>query len=249
MIRPSLPENWEELIAGYALDDLSPEEAETVERLLNENPDLRGEVNQLQDVLDLLPYGLPQQEPPAHLRAAILDAAQMGDRPARPRPASPQNRARRRIWLEMGGAVAAFLAIALGLDNYRLRQDLENADAVIQALRQPETEVYALEGTGETTAASGRLVVNPNQDQILVTVQNLPEPPAGQAYRLWGLTPGSTDPIYYGQFGTTAQGETLAQLSIPRDAIPTEDIQLLITLESATAPPVPEGPLVMQSSL
>ncbi|MBD1870838.1 anti-sigma factor [Cyanobacteria bacterium FACHB-471] len=244
MIRPSLPENWEELIAGYTLDDLDPEEAEIVERLLNENPDLRGEVKQLQEVLDLLPYGLPQQEPPAHLRAAILDAVQEGDRPAR-----PHRRARRRIWLEMGGAVAAFLAIALGLDNYRLRQDLESADAVIQALRQPETEVYALEGTGETTAASGRLVVNPNQDQILVTVQNLPEPSAGQAYRLWGLTPGSTEPIYYGQFGTTAQGETLAQLSIPRDAIPTEEIQLLITLESSTAPPIPEGPLVMQSSL
>jgi anti-sigma-K factor RskA len=244
MIRPSLPENWEELIAGYTLDDLGPEEAEIVERLLNENPDLRGEVNQLQEVLDLLPYGLPQQEPPAHLRAAILDAVKEGDRPARTR-----RPARRRIWLEMGGAVAAFLAIALGLDNYRLRQDLESADAVIQALRQPDTEVYALEGTGETTTASGRLVVNPNQDQILVTVQNLPEPAAGQAYRLWGLTPGSTQPIYYGQFGTTAQGETLAQLSIPRDAIPTEEIQLLITLESSTAPPIPEGPLVMQSSL
>jgi len=245
MIRPSLPENWEELIAGYALDDLSPEEAETVERLLNEHPELRGEAHQIQEVLDLLPYGLPQPQPPDHLREAILDAAQGGDRPQ----VKSRRPARRRIWLEMGGAVAAFVAIALGFDNYRLRQDLEQADAVIQALRQPDTAVYALEGTGQTTAASGRLVVNPHQDQILVTVQNLPEPPAGQAYRLWGLTPGSTDPVYYGQFGTTAQGDTLAQLSIPRDAIPTQEIQLLITLESATAPPIPEGPLVMQSSL
>ncbi|NJL40899.1 MAG: anti-sigma factor [Leptolyngbyaceae cyanobacterium RM2_2_4] len=243
MIRPSLPENWEELIAGYALNDLSPEEAKLVEQLLDENPALMGEVNQLQEVLALLPYGLPRQEPPSHLRLTILEAAQEGARTPKPR------RRTHRIWLELSGAVAVFVAIALGLDNYRLRQDLESADAVIQALRQPETEVYALEGTGETTAASGRLVVNPNQDQILVTVQNLPEPAAGQAYRLWGLTPGSTTPIYYGQFGTTAQGETLAQLSIPRDAIPTEEIQLLITLESSTAPLIPEGPLVMQSSL
>ena len=243
MIRPSLPENWEELIAGYALDNLSPEEAETVERLLNENPELIGEANQLQEVLALLPYGLPDQEPPAHLRAAILNAVQRGDRTTRPR------RRARRVWLEMGGAVAAFVAIALGLDNYRLRQDLQNADQVIEALRQPETEVYALEGTGETPTASGRLVVNPSQEQILVTAQNLPEPPPGKAYRLWGITPGSTNPIYYGEFDTTAQGETLAQLAIPGNAVPTQGIQLLITLEFSTAPPVPEGPLVMQSSL
>ncbi|NJN90863.1 MAG: hypothetical protein HC878_11130 [Leptolyngbyaceae cyanobacterium SL_5_14] len=106
MIRPSLPENWEELIAGYALNDLSPEEAKLVEQLLDENPALMGEVNQLQEVLALLPYGLPRQEPPSHLRLTILEAAQEGARTPKPR------RRTHRIWLELSGAVAVFVAIA-----------------------------------------------------------------------------------------------------------------------------------------
>jgi hypothetical protein len=41
------PENWQELMAGCALGDLSSEEAELLQRPLTENPDLTSEVEAL----------------------------------------------------------------------------------------------------------------------------------------------------------------------------------------------------------
>jgi len=50
---PLVPERLEELIAGYVLGNLSPEEAEELRRLVAEHP---AEVHRLQEVLELMPY-------------------------------------------------------------------------------------------------------------------------------------------------------------------------------------------------
>jgi hypothetical protein len=47
----TLPDNWQELLAGYILGDLDPEEAERVRQLLSMNPDLAVEADRLQEVL------------------------------------------------------------------------------------------------------------------------------------------------------------------------------------------------------
>ncbi len=70
-----LPEQVEELIVGYVLGHLSPEEAEEFRPLLAKNPQLATQVNLCQEALELLPYALPEVEPPPHLRSAILSAA------------------------------------------------------------------------------------------------------------------------------------------------------------------------------
>ena len=70
-----LPEQVEELIIGYVLGNLSPEEAEEFRPLLAKNPQLATQVNLWQEALELLPYALPEVEPPPHLRSAILSAA------------------------------------------------------------------------------------------------------------------------------------------------------------------------------
>ncbi|HEY9709052.1 MAG TPA: hypothetical protein V6D48_12695 [Oculatellaceae cyanobacterium] len=70
-----LPEQVEELIIGYVLGNLTPEEAEKFRPLLAKNPQLATQVNLWQEALELLPYALPEVEPPPHLRSAILSAA------------------------------------------------------------------------------------------------------------------------------------------------------------------------------
>jgi anti-sigma-K factor RskA len=62
----------EELLAGYALGDLSPEEAAELQQILVEHPELEIELQRLQEVLATLPYALPEIEPSPQLRQNIF---------------------------------------------------------------------------------------------------------------------------------------------------------------------------------
>ena len=75
MTEPLFPQRSKELMAGYVLGNLSSEEAEELRRVLKENPELATEVRRLQEVLEVMPYALPDIAPPPHLYSAILEAA------------------------------------------------------------------------------------------------------------------------------------------------------------------------------
>ena len=76
MVDPLSPERREQLAAGYVLGNLSPEEAEEFQQQLATDAALAEEVARLQSVLELMPYALPEADPPPHLRSNILQSAQ-----------------------------------------------------------------------------------------------------------------------------------------------------------------------------
>ncbi|NJR64276.1 MAG: hypothetical protein HC772_01405 [Leptolyngbyaceae cyanobacterium CRU_2_3] len=160
-----LPENWQELMAGYALGDLSPEEAEELLHLLAENPGLKVEVTSLQEVLALVPYALSQQAPSPHLRDRILAVAQVtpqletpSDIPVNVPKSSPsddrvplvllQEARRRSRWISRvyaaGGVIAASVMFALGIDNYQLRVASQQAESMIAELQQRNAQTQAM---------------------------------------------------------------------------------------------------------
>ncbi|KZL47797.1 hypothetical protein A2T98_21400 [Nodularia spumigena CENA596] len=57
----------QELLAGYVLGDLTSEEVAKVKQLLETSPELKVEVNGLQNSLALLPWALPETSPPKNL--------------------------------------------------------------------------------------------------------------------------------------------------------------------------------------
>jgi len=251
-----LPENWQELMAGYALGDLSSEEAELLQRLLTENPDLTSEVDQFQEVLALMPYALPEPEPPPRLRDTILSQAQADQKPVGifREQRSPSQKPRKNVpWKTIGGAIAALVLITLAVDNYRLRQQTQqnqltigqlqqtvNTNAALAtALQQPNAQLYALAGTEKT---SGSLVVVPAQNQVTM-VNDLPPLPKGKVYRLWAIAANATQPTYCGEF----DAQPIATWSAPEAACSKNVAQMLITAELAIDPPIPKGELVMKS--
>ncbi|MGI0493562.1 anti-sigma factor domain-containing protein [Alkalinema pantanalense CENA528] len=68
-------QDWSEMLAGYVLGDLSSEEMIQVQRYLADNPDAVTQLEELQNILALLPLGLPDVEPPERLKGQILTAA------------------------------------------------------------------------------------------------------------------------------------------------------------------------------
>jgi anti-sigma-K factor RskA len=258
MTHSPLPDNWQELMAGYALGDLSSEEAESLQRLLTENPELASEGNQLQEVLALMPYALPEPSPSPRLRDTILSQAQADKNPVgifreEQSLADSQKPRKNGLWKNLGGAIAALFLMTLAIDNYRLHQQMQQNQmtigqlqqtaktnaALTAALQQPNAQLYALQGTQKT---SGSLVVDPAHNQVTI-VSDLPLLPQGQVYRLWAIAANAKQPTYCGEFKAGA----IASWSAPEAVCGKNVTQMLITAELASDPPIPKGELVMKS--
>ena len=271
MTRSTPSENWQELLAGYALGDLSPEEAEVVQHLLLENPQMLAEADRLQEVFNSIAYSLPEQEPPTQLKDAILRVAQATSavntsvapgatsNPAdttdlsnlrRFAPHGSRRRLKSNAWFSLG-AIAAAALVAIGLDNYRLRQETQEAKSVIAALQQRGTLTYALEGTTEANSASGSLVIAKGQ-QVVIVAKDLPVLPAGEVYRLWAVPSAGKTPTFCGEFKAGSAGSFTAHWVAPPElwqVWKSPTVQMLITSEKASDPPVPKGSLVMKSRI
>lgn len=243
------PEQLEELMAGYVLGNLSPEETQRLEQLLAENPQFAIEVSRLEEVLGLLPYALPEVEPPPHLRSNLLQAAvvQTNHR-------LPSRQPSLSSWSKIAGGIAALLILVLGLDNYRLRQTLKATQAVNN---QFKTLTYSLERTKAVEAAEAIVVVNPNNLKAELTIKNLPPLPPGKVYVLWTVlepnAPYTTDSkgaILTEAFVVDAQGNVSQTFTVPRVYRSRELIsKIAVTVEDAASPQVHQGSPILLTEL
>ena len=151
------------LSAGYALHSLSPEAEREFEAHLAGCARCREELAAFSAVAAGLAYGVPPEQPPAALRARILETARAERRnvlPLRPRWAYPA---------VATAAVASVAAVALGIWAASLHSQLGSS-------------LHALPLQG----AAGSVVVARHGEATLV-VAGLPRVPAGKTYEVWVL--------------------------------------------------------------
>lgn len=299
MIRPNrsdCSDYWHDKIADYVLGNLSPEETAALQEQLAVNSNLAHELAELQESLATLPYTLPEAAPSINLKASILEAAQAKkpqhtqDEPIQPatsvtaettaqtphqawHPISSLTLSRKLPWKIISGAIAATVLLALGLDNYRLRQQvqsnlelkeslrqsLEQREAelerlqdevqrmttVVASLQEPESIVYTLKGTGLAEGATGRLVTTPGHQDMVLVSEDLPPLTENYIYRLWAIADAANQPEYCGQFRMDTEGT--GHWTAPTETCSQTPTQLLITLDQPNDPIDSAGPLVMES--
>lgn len=243
------------LVAGYVLGDLDAEESEEFQRLLAADPAIAQEVARLQNALELS-FALSDITPPDHLRDAILNASQAT---ADPSPTlqregaissernsvgnvrSLANRIAGRQVLEL---VAAGLIIALGVNNYQLRQS-QQSQQMLQTPVQPQNRLtYALRSTTPDLPASATVAVDSERLKATLTAKSLPPLPPGKVYALWTvLKPGApftADPknaILMNVFQVDAEGNASQSLAVPDVYRSREWIAAVaVTVEDAAAP-------------
>ncbi|MDJ0735288.1 MAG: anti-sigma factor [Nostocaceae cyanobacterium] len=285
MERLKLPEDWEALLAGYVLGDLTPEDVVTVKQYLELYPELADEVNSLQATLALFPLSLPKSSPPPKLRSQILSVAKKELSTAPHSLHLPRNAPRRistprwhkRLpqgitftWLGLAGGVAAVFIATLGLYNYQLQKQLAIAQAdlshyrqeialselqkelaqtrnelsryqqTIDLLKQPNNRLLTLKGTTPNIASSGSLVIAPNSQVAVLTLQNLPPIPEDKVYRLWAFV--GSKKIKCAKFTPDLEGRVMLQIPLKRWGTTTN---VFVTIEPKEGLSLPTGETVM----
>jgi hypothetical protein len=238
------PAQLQDLLAGYVLYDLSPEEAATLAELLAANPDLQQDIDQLQQTLELAYDGDPVSAPES-LKKAVMQAAIAAAAPTRPAAVpvpAPEPSGPARRWGRLWGAAAAALIAGLSLSNLMLWRTLQ----VERASRLGEdTLTIALGSADDLTPAQAQVVINPDTLVGSLTVENLPPLEPGSVYVLWTVvdpnaaeTLDDKDAILTTVFTVDDQGRVSQPIDLP--PVYRRDRSLVravaITKESAAAP-------------
>jgi anti-sigma-K factor RskA len=180
------------LSGAFALDALSPEEAEQFHRHLEECPACRQEVRELQEAAARM--GMSEAvPPPAYLRQRVLAAA--GRTPQLPPHAraggtvvdvAPHRWGRKMLL----AAAAAVLVVAGGVGISQLGDQAEEQDSL---LAEGVVRVFEAEDahTAEMPTEIGgriRVAASPELDRIAVDTDELPPLDEEHVYQLWAIS-------------------------------------------------------------
>ncbi len=232
--------------------------------------DCRAEVRAFEAVRDRLPLELPEPQPNARARAALLRAIDpkqamdpevvqlTADRP-RSRgvlvllPVAAALLLGYQLWRsnERAGAerarAAAQLARADGLaaqlaqTEGRLRA-IQLHDAKLQALlANPDARVVTLAGQKDAEVARARVFWNPDTNEAMVTVAGLPKPAPGMGYQVWVIA--SAAPVPAGTFTVADDGTAIFDMW--RVAETRSVKTFAVSVEPMAGVPAPTGPIVL----
>jgi anti-sigma-K factor RskA len=169
-----------ELTAAYALDALDPADEREYEEHLARCPSCQEELAGFRDVAAHLAYVPEGPSPPPALREQILERARQEPAgnvvPFRPRRAV--------VWTSAAAAVAAVVALGIGIWAASLSRDLDRERDTVRLLANPARSL-------PLSGASGQVAVG-DDGQAVLAVSDLPSAPKGKTYEIWvieGKTP------------------------------------------------------------
>jgi anti-sigma-K factor RskA len=185
-----------DLIPGYALDCLDPEEAHIVTAHLADCSECREELRAYQAIVDDLPLAIPQFDPPASLKNKIL--AQTSQRiPAAKGSSGPFSR--------LSGPIQHILAVlsrspGFALASLALVIVLAAGNIILanQIVRQNQAQregmrTLALAGTDRAPGAHGLIVISTDGKDGTLVVDGLTELSSDLEYQLWLIRDGERD--------------------------------------------------------
>ncbi len=244
---------------AYALNALSESERTELEQQLAGSEHLRAEVTELQDTAVELGLSVAPVDPPAALRDSILNAIettpqlaplesdQAHERVDAPGPAELKARSRWRTSLVRMGAVAASIALIVGLGftvraGLQAQSDMTTASQIneIQAADDYQRQTVEVTGGGSATAVwSGQL------RRAALIVDGWNQLPPGSTYELWFMdSTGAATPA--GTFDVGDDGAHTIVLAAPMDA--GDSIGVTVEPAGGSATPSDEVVLVVETA-
>ena len=227
----------EEMAACHALGLLDPSEIISLRQEAESNPELQRQLAVFAEAATSLAYDVPQIAPPPTLKTDILRHL-----PAQRRTAKiisfPQ-------WIPYALA-ACLMALAVFEANevFTLNRQIGAEHAKVVALQQrnnlTELRLASLEAkTADYMSAKVMVAWDPQSHNGVVSIQNLPAPPAGHDYQLWVLDPKAQAPISAGLLKNDATSQGFAVQPVRSDGP-----GFAISLEPSGGRPAPTGAIL-----
>ncbi len=252
-------EEWETLIASYALGGVTTAEAERARNFIAHDAEAARLYEEFVAATAILPeiYAdteMVSAQPSAALKGRVIAAARAEMHGAPQSDPTPlpiaATRTRKGVPLWSGWLAAAALLIAvigLGAWNLNLHQDVQqaNRDRDIVRFAASGVHAYTMAGTQNAPNANATLIESSAEGgRVVLLAQGFPNAQTGQTYRVW-LQKQDGSYIDVGTFGG-GSGET--KLVLPGNL---NDVHaVIITAEPETRPATrPTGKPVMEGEL
>jgi len=246
-------------IPAFVLGALDPEEALQVGEHVAGCPTCRAEVDAFRATLDVLPYAVPQLDPPSHVKQQILARIAASHSQLWPSAAS-QARSR---WLVGLSAGSLLLALAFGymMADASRRLDLMTSQLVqsqqqIEALRRQAAEdqmarfimapqTVARQLMSVDRQASAMIYMQPDKTRAVLVIHGMPKLAPGKIYQSWLMKPGAQVPAK--TFDVDEHG--MATLMLEAPAPLDQYAQVMITVEQSAGSTQPSDEIVLSGSL
>jgi anti-sigma-K factor RskA len=232
------PQEWEELLAGYVLGDLEPEDVTAMQEIIVNHPEIVTEIDRLQETLALLPLGLSPSYPSRELRdrlaSVAIPQAEESSIITSTTTGLKKSANRQNLWKLISVSLGTIVLIALGIDNYQMRQQIAAHQAELQKYKQAiallqgvDNRMITLKGMGATPAATGSVMIAPSEKMAMISIQNLNPISQETSYRLWAIADGKK--VDCAQFRPDPQGNVF--IKVPLGNALKQSTSLIITLE------------------
>jgi anti-sigma-K factor RskA len=226
----------QDLIPAHALHALESDDALLLEEHVVTCETCRRELDDMRETTALLAFATDPIEPPARLRAAILDAV-AESAPAAARPARTRLAFLRGAFAGTlaGAAIALVIGIALHNELSDARSSRDAQAAVVSSLLRPGSQVQQLAGN-----VQGAVVRSGDKGQLVLV--DLPQPSAGHTYEAW-LIGADKKPLPAGTF----KGGKAVVVGLDGNAAGQKTVA--ITVERAGGSQTPTTPPVASAKL
>lgn len=235
-----IDETLQDQAALYVLRLLPPQEALEFAKEADRNAELSALVAEFEDSATALVNAMPQQQPPAELKARVMNAIRDEQRATTPaRPAE---------WLPW--ALAAGLALnatAMWFENNALKEQNTSQQAKLAELTKLNTfaNVRIATLSAKVTAyekAAAVVVFDDKAQRGLVKLDSFPAAASGKDYQLWLIESGNPAPVSAGVVPVGRGG--VAKVSFrPTRHVTTTDA-FAISVEPAGGSAAPQGEIV-----
>lgn len=184
-------EHIEELIEGYALNALDPEERSLVDQHTSHCSPCRKQLRVTEEAVHMLGFVATPIAPPLRCKRKVLEKIEreqfLHTPTRRARMASPFS-----TWATVA-ALILFMAtgmwgVSLQRQVGRMSSDMARARSEITELESMLAEVQeirSLKGEGQTQYAVANTFMKPGSNKALLVIRNLPPLRPGQIYKVW----------------------------------------------------------------